>query len=217
MATDALRRNLGKAFEAATHRGRGAWDRQIGGGFGSPGAQQRIRQYPVSEQERIISRAQERDRTKRNPKGKVARAIGNVLADGEDALEELMPVALNTPAHSTNVKRPRALRGGYDSRTGTVRVQFRDGAVYEYFDVPKKVWSNGLRRNSFGRFVNDTLDTYPYTRVDARTGVPVGMFSTNAPELAGYFENPGGRFQADEEVGWAGPTEQPSGRGWWRR
>lgn len=216
MATDALRRNLGKAFDAATGRGRGAWDRQIGGGFGSPGAQQRIRQYPVSEQERIIAGHQARDRQRRKPA--VARAIGNVLADGEDALGEVMPTALNTPAHSTNVKRPRALRGGYDSRTGTVRVQFRDGAVYEYFDVPSKVWKNGLRRNSFGRFVNDTLDTFPYTRVDARTGVPIGMFSTNAPELAGYFENPGGKFQADEETGWAGTTEQPTGRpGWWRR
>lgn len=215
MATDAVRKNLGKALDAATGRGRGAWDRQVGGGFGSPGAAQRIRAYPVSEQERIIAGHQARDRTKRKPV--VRRAIGNVLADGEDALDELLPTALNTPAHSTNVRRPRALRGGYDSRTGTVRVQFRDGAVYEYFQVPKKVWSNGLRRNSFGRFVNDTLDTYPYTRVDASTGVPTGMFSTNAPELAGYFENPGGKFQAEQETGWAGRTEQPSSQGWWRR
>lgn len=216
MATDALRRNLGKALEAATGRGRGAWDKQIGAGFGTPGAQQRIRQYPVSEQERIVGRYQTRDRQRRKPA--VRQAIGNVLASGEDALDELLTVALNTPSHSINPARPRALRGGYDSRTGTVRIQFRDGAVYEYFDVPKNVWKNMLRSPSTGRYIDRVLDTFPYTRVDAATGVPIGMFSTNAPELAGYFENPGGKFQADEEVGWAGSTEQPTGRGgWWRR
>lgn len=218
MATDALRRNLGKALEAASNRGRGAWDRQIGSGFGSPEARQRIRQYPVSEQERLIAGHQARDRkireSARRP-SKTQRGIGNVLA-GDEALDEVMPTALNTPSHSSNPARPRALRGGYDSKTGTVRVQFRDGAVYEYFDVPKRVWSNGLRRKSFGRFVNDTLDTYPYTRVDARTFQPIGMFSTNAPEHAGLFENPGGALPTDESE-WTGYVAPRAGSGWFRR
>jgi hypothetical protein len=219
IATDALRRNLGKAFEAATGRGRGAWDKQIGGGFGSPGAERRIRQYPVSEQERIIAGHQARDTAKRKPA--VRKAYGNVVAAEtpsalSEAVEELMPTALNTPSHSTNTRRPRALRGGYDSRSGTVRVQFRDGAVYEYFGVPKKVWSNGLRRNSFGRFVNDTLDTYPYTRVDPTTMTPIGMFSTNAPEFSGLFENPTGALPEDETP-WAGYTAPRAGSGWFRR
>lgn len=214
MATDALRRNFGKALEAATNRGRGAWDRQVGGGFGTPGAQQRIRQYPVSEQERIIGRAHERDIAKRKPA--VRRGIGNVAASGPVALDEVLPVALNTATHSSNVNRPRALRGGYDSRTGTVRVQFRDGSVYAYYGVPKNVWRNALRAPSFGKYVNRVLDTYQYSRVDATTFTPTGFFSTNDPEYAGTFENPGGALPTDNAP-WSGYQAPRAGSGWFKR
>lgn len=220
MATDALRRNLSKAIEAAGYRGRGAWDSQVGAGFGTPEAARRIRQYPVSEQERIVSQYQERDVQRRRKSTK--QAIGNIAVDGEGALDELLPVALNTPSHSSNPSRPRALRGGYDSRSGTVRVQFRDGSMYEYYDVPRNVWKNALRSPSFGRSVNRVLDTYPYSRVSSSPGAggvfpATGMFSTDAPEMAGLFENPGGRPAQDQESGWTGYVAPRAGSGWFRR
>jgi hypothetical protein len=44
---------------------------------------------------------------------------------------------------------------GYDLRSGTLRVQFRDsGEVYAYFDVPPDVFAMLERAESKGRFVN---------------------------------------------------------------
>lgn len=226
MATDAVRKHLDRAFESAANRGHGAWDRQIGAGFGQPGAQRRIRELPVSEQERVIARHQARDAA--NRKRRVTKAWGNVAVDGEAAFDELMPVALNTSQHSSNVNRPRALRGGYDSSADTVRIQFRDGPVYEYYDVPGTVWRALLRSKSTGRFINKVLDTYPYTRVDASTGsssgsaTPIKMFSTGNPDFAGLFENPGGgifggEFHADPDDQWTGYTAPRAGTGWFRR
>lgn len=227
MATAALHNQLKRAQEAAGFRGRGAWDRQIGGGFGSPGAQRRIRELPVSEQERLVAQHQARDRANRKPK--VVRAWGNVAADGLVALDDLLPVALNTSAHSSNVNRPRALRGGYDSKADTVRIQFRDGAVYEYYQVPGNVWRQLLRSRSTGKYIDRVLDTYPYTRVDPTTGAaqgsatPVGMFSTGNPAFAGLFENPGGRmfggatFHADQETEFSGYEQERPDEGWHTR
>jgi hypothetical protein len=224
MATQALRNQLDRAREAAGFRGRGAWDKQIGAGFGRPGAQRRIREYPVSEQERMIARFQQRDQERRKPS--VKRAWGNVRADGLAAVDELLPVELNTSAHSTNPARPRALRGGYDSRANTVRVQFRDGAVYEYYEVPGNVWRQLLRSKSTGKYIDRVLDTYPYTRIDPSTGAPqgsaapIGMFSTGNPDFAGLFENPGGglfggrAFHADEETEFSGYEQDRPDEGW---
>ena len=224
MATDALRKNLDRAREAAGFRGRGAWDRQVTGGFGHPGAQRRIREYPVSEQERMIGRYQERDSA--NRKKSVARALATmrstVRVEGILELDQALPVALNTPQHSTNVNRPRALRGGYDSKARTVRIQFRDGAVYEYYEVPAAIWRQLLRSRSTGKFVNRVLDTYPYTRVDPSSGAPIGMFTTGNPDYAGLFENPGGLsglfagsgFRADEETEFSGYEQERPDEGW---
>lgn len=213
MATDALRRNLGKAIEAASNRGRGAWDRQIGAGFGQPGAQRRIRDFPVSEQERIVGHYQQRDAVKR--KRSTTAALGAMFAEG--VLDDAMPVALNVEPHTINPDRPRCQRGGYDSKSGTVRLQFRDGAVYEYYDVPKNVWRNLLRGPSTGRYINRVLDTYPYTRVSTATGEPMAIFSTHDEDYAGYDENPGGRFLPDEGIDWTGYTAPKPGSGWFRR
>lgn len=213
MATDALRRNLTKAIEKAAGRGQGAWDRQIGAGFGQPGSQRRIRQYPVSEQERIVAHYQSRDAARR--RRRTTEALGAMFEDG--VLDEVMPTALNVPGHTINENRPRCLRGGYDSKSGTVRLQFRDGALYEYFDVPKNVWRNLLRGPSTGRYINRVLDTYPYTRISTTTGAARSFFSTDAVEFAGYDENPGGRLPVDDGIDWTGYTAPKAGSGWFRR
>lgn len=81
--------------------------------------------------------------------------------DGDDSL--LLPYQ---PTPSINPPRPRTLSAGYDSTTQTLRVRFRDGPGYEYYNVPPRVWRNFKRVQSPGRAINRTLNQYPYSRAD---------------------------------------------------
>lgn len=56
---------------------------------------------------------------------------------------------------------------GYDERSSTLEVEFRSGAVYDYHDVPPKVWKELLGAPSKGRFFSRSLrGRYPFTRRD---------------------------------------------------
>lgn len=68
------------------------------------------------------------------------------------------------PTPSINPPRPRTLAAGYDRQTRTLRIRFRDGAVYVYQDVPERVWRNFKRVKSPGRMVNRVLNNYNYYR-----------------------------------------------------
>jgi hypothetical protein len=46
---------------------------------------------------------------------------------------------------------------GYDAREHVLRVQFRNGGLYEYYDVPAKVWLELLAAESKGRYVNEQI------------------------------------------------------------
>lgn len=72
------------------------------------------------------------------------------------------------PTPSINPPRPRTLAAGYDSKTKTMRVRFRDGAGYEYYDVPPRVWNNFKRVRSPGRAINRYFGggQYKYARSD---------------------------------------------------
>ena len=41
---------------------------------------------------------------------------------------------------------------GYDARKSVLEVEFRSGAVYDYLEVPPKVWKAFLKAPSKGRF-----------------------------------------------------------------
>jgi hypothetical protein len=69
-----------------------------------------------------------------------------------------------TPTPSINPPRPRTQAAGYSADTQTLRVKFRDGAVYEYYDVPPNVWRNFQRVKSPGRAINRTLNAFSYAR-----------------------------------------------------
>lgn len=69
-----------------------------------------------------------------------------------------------TPTPSINPPRPRTRGAGYSRDTQTLRIKFRDGAVYEYYDVPPNVWRNFQRWVSPGRGVNRVLNNYSYAR-----------------------------------------------------
>ena len=69
-----------------------------------------------------------------------------------------------TPTPSINPPRPRTLGMGYSPDTQTLRVKFRDGAVYEYYDVTKQEWRNMQRVKSPGRAINRTFNFKDYAR-----------------------------------------------------
>lgn len=69
-----------------------------------------------------------------------------------------------SPTPSINPPRPRTLGMGYSRETQTFRVKFRDGAVYEYYDVPPNVARNMQRVKSPGRAINRTLNNFSYAR-----------------------------------------------------
>lgn len=90
-----------------------------------------------------------------------AQAVQEALA-GDDT--DLLPYQ---PTPSSNRPRPRTLAAGYDSKTRTLRVRFRDGTPWEYYDVPPSVWQNFKRVKSPGKFINRTpalLDSTKYGR-----------------------------------------------------
>jgi hypothetical protein len=70
------------------------------------------------------------------------------------------------PTPSINPPRPRTVAAGYDRETQTLRVRFRDGTPWAYYDVPPRVWNNFKRVKSPGRFINRVLNNYPYARDD---------------------------------------------------
>jgi hypothetical protein len=54
---------------------------------------------------------------------------------------------------------------GYDKRSSMLEVEFQSGAVYDYFDVPPKVWQALLGAPSKGRFVSRRIrGRFPFAR-----------------------------------------------------
>jgi len=66
------------------------------------------------------------------------------------------------PTATIDPKRPRTLAAGYDERSQTLRIKFRDGEYYTYYNIPPSVWYRFQRTNSPGRFINSTLNNFPY-------------------------------------------------------
>lgn len=53
---------------------------------------------------------------------------------------------------STNLK-----AAGHDPATGTLKIQFHNGAVWEYLDVPAKVAGGLLEATSPGKYLNEHI------------------------------------------------------------
>lgn len=55
---------------------------------------------------------------------------------------------------------------GYDEDYATLEVQFRNGAVYEYYDFPAEVHKNFVTAESPKDFFTKAIrDIYPFSRV----------------------------------------------------
>jgi hypothetical protein len=55
---------------------------------------------------------------------------------------------------------------GYDERTQTLEVEFRNGSVYQYYNVPGAVFDAFAVAASKGQFLNENIrNQYPFSRV----------------------------------------------------
>jgi hypothetical protein len=72
------------------------------------------------------------------------------------------------PTRTINPPRPRTLQARYSSRAQRIEVIFREGspaspdATWHYERVPPEVWTAFKRAESPGRFINSTLNYFPY-------------------------------------------------------
>lgn len=58
----------------------------------------------------------------------------------------------------------------YNMSTNTLELQFSDGSLYRYFDVPESVYEGLLRAESVGMFFNAHIrDAYRYERLPTDT------------------------------------------------
>ncbi|PSG97666.1 KTSC domain-containing protein [Thermoplasmatales archaeon SW_10_69_26] len=55
---------------------------------------------------------------------------------------------------------------GYDADQMTLEVEFNDGSIYQYFDVPKHVYEGLMRAESHGEFLHQNVKgIYRYRRL----------------------------------------------------
>lgn len=84
------------------------------------------------------------------------------------------------PTKTTNPARPRTTAAGYDQATHTLTVSFRDGTLWNYYEVSPLENANFMRANSKGRFIRLYLDGKP-------SGPPTdGGYRVEAPKRRNY-------------------------------
>ncbi len=66
-----------------------------------------------------------------------------------------------TPEQSSNVREI-----GYDAKSMTMTVTFRNAQAYQYFDVPQDIWQQALEAQSIGSFMAKVIKgNYRYSKV----------------------------------------------------
>ena len=114
------------------------------------------RTLPIPNVDSPIEAMTAQARARRNMSFETAQAM-QAAKEGDDSL--LLPYQ---PTPSIEPGRPRTLAAGYDERTKTLRVRFRDGTAWCYYDVPPATWRNFRRVRSPGRFINRVLNNFEY-------------------------------------------------------
>lgn len=55
---------------------------------------------------------------------------------------------------------------GYDSASQTLEIQFKNGGIYQYFDVPEQVYNGIMRASSHGEYLAQYIKGhYRYSKV----------------------------------------------------
>jgi hypothetical protein len=74
--------------------------------------------------------------------------------DGDGGGGESPAVLTDVPTSSTNVTRPRTVASGYDPDRKVLTVMFRDGTLWNYYDVSSGEWSTFHNSFSKGPMLN---------------------------------------------------------------
>ncbi|CCH49338.1 KTSC domain-containing protein [Pseudodesulfovibrio piezophilus] len=65
-----------------------------------------------------------------------------------------------------NVESSNLAAVGYDEDSSTMQVEFNNGSIYQYFDVPEHVFEELRDADSVGRYFNANVKgVYRYSRV----------------------------------------------------
>lgn len=81
-------------------------------------------------------------------------------AGGEEEGEKTANLILSQTS-TTNPDEPRTLKAGYDDNNYILTVEFRDGTLYNYYDVPPSVWQEFYYSFSKGMYLRDSgLDNW---------------------------------------------------------
>ena len=68
--------------------------------------------------------------------------------------------------HFTSFQSSNIARISYESANSTLEVEFHNGSIYQYFDVPEHIWEHFKQAESMGRFIHENLKgQYRYARV----------------------------------------------------
>lgn len=78
--------------------------------------------------------------------------------------EELANSLVYAPTSTINPDRPRTLAASYNPATQTLRITFREGAVYAYYGIPWDIWEGFQSTASPGKYINATLNQYEYAQ-----------------------------------------------------
>jgi hypothetical protein len=54
---------------------------------------------------------------------------------------------------------------GYDPASQTVEVEFHEGGVFQYYEVPQEVYDDFLAADSKGKFFNQYIKHYNYAKL----------------------------------------------------
>ena len=66
----------------------------------------------------------------------------------------------------TNFDSSNVSKIGYENGTSTLQVEFHNGGIYEYFDVPENIWEEFKSAESKGQFLSQYIKgQYRYAKV----------------------------------------------------
>lgn len=55
---------------------------------------------------------------------------------------------------------------GYDERAQTLEIEFHNGSVYQYYEVPKRIYEEMMKSSSLGKyFIFEIKGGYQYAKV----------------------------------------------------
>lgn len=68
---------------------------------------------------------------------------------------------IRAPLNSSNI-----VGAGYDAASATMEVEFTNGNIYQYFDIPQQLYDGLMQAESAGKYLNENIKgVYRYARV----------------------------------------------------